>query len=222
LIVREYLVREIEERAETLLRDVYRHVYPYTVPVTAVDIDWVAEYALGLSFRPIPALRARFGVDGLLGRDRRGQPVIVIDTGLFDHPNEHRYRFTIAEEVGHYVLHFRHLSKATSLEDAIRLYLSIENWKAAEANARRFAAALLLPMQSVERQAAGIYAGLRDGPGALSGQELIDRLVALLVKIFNVSPEAVRYRLTEYPARLMDRIQTALKEGLATLPPRFT
>ncbi|MBM4034930.1 MAG: ImmA/IrrE family metallo-endopeptidase [Planctomycetes bacterium] len=217
--VREYPVWEIEEKAESLLREAYRTVYPYTVPATAVKVDWVAERTLGLSFRSVPGLRS-LGVDGLLLLDRDGRPAIVVDRGLFDHLNEHRYRFTVAEEVGHYVLHFRGLPRVATPADAIRLYLSIENRSTAERNAKRFAAALLMPMESFERQAAGIYAGVRESPTGNTGEELVDRLVALLVKIFRVSPEAVRYRLTEYPARLMDRIQIALREGLATLPPR--
>jgi len=220
VVVPEYPVWEIEEKAESLLREAYRNRYPYTIPLTAVDVELVAERALGLRIHHMPALRSGFGVDGLLGRDREGRCIIIVDKDLFDHQNQHRYRFTFAEEVGHYVLHLGHLPKVTSSEQAIRLYLSIENSDTAERNAKRFAAALLMPMPSFERQAAGIYAALRECASGNTGEQLINRLVALLVKFFRVSPEAVRYRLTEYPARLIDRIQMALQEGLPTLPPR--
>ena len=220
MVVPEYRVREIEDKAAALLRQAYCKVYPYAVPLTAIDVEWVAEATLGLRFRPIPGLRSRFGVDGLLGRTPDGRPVIVVDERLFDHPSQHRYRFTLAEEVGHYLLHFRHLPRASTPEEAVQQYHSIENWGIAERNAKRFAAALLMPMESVERQAAGVYAALCEDPAEGEGRRLIERLVAILVKIFRVSPEAMRHRLTEYPARLTERIQRALQDGLKSLPPR--
>jgi len=218
--VPEYSVWEIEQRAEALLTEAYKTVYPYTVPVTVVDVEWVAEVVLGVGIRYVSGLRGRCRVDGVILPQSKAGPVILIDRGILDRQSVSRYRFTIAEEVGHYVLHCPHLPAVTTPDALLRLYRALENWHAAERNAKRFAAALLMPMKSLERQATGVYHGLAETPGIRSRDELVQRLVAILAKIFQVSQEAMRYRLAEYPARLMERIEAATKQGLKELPPR--
>jgi Zn-dependent peptidase ImmA (M78 family) len=99
--------------------------------------------------------------------------------GVNEHHHDHRQRFTIAHEIGHYVLHsseILHYDK-TDLE---RVYFRTDNISDLnEIEANHFAAELLMPEDLIYKC---INYGIR------SIKELADKL--------NVSEDAMRYRLT--------------------------
>lgn len=90
--------------------------------------------------------------------------------------NEHRQRFTIAHEIAHYLLHLRN----EVLHYDNHLFFRSDNVLSPdEVEANSFAAELLMP------------------------EELVDKLIAMRIKSidelanrFNVSEDAMRYRLT--------------------------
>jgi hypothetical protein len=94
--------RDTEELREAAALFLHQHHPAGEVPV---PIEEIVEFALDLEIRPIRALRDRFGIEGSLSVDLR---TIVADEHLMvHHPN--RYRFTLAHEVGHLVLHSEHV-----------------------------------------------------------------------------------------------------------------
>ena len=66
-----------------------------------IPIEWIIEFALGLHIHPIPNLYRIFRQNGFLGLGRK---VIYVDEYQYDNFME-KYRFTLAHEVGHFVMH---------------------------------------------------------------------------------------------------------------------
>jgi hypothetical protein len=68
-----------------------------------IDVMEIVEFTLGMEFRTVSSLRSDDDIDALLLKDWK---TIVVDQGLFmDDRYSNRLRFSIAHELGHYVLH---------------------------------------------------------------------------------------------------------------------
>jgi Zn-dependent peptidase ImmA (M78 family) len=100
--------------------------------------------------------------------------------GVNENHHEHRQRFTIAHEIGHYILHANetlHYDVRSELESVHFRAENISNVGEIEAN--HFAAELLMPEDIVYRC---IQSGMHS--------------IKELAEVFNVSENAMRYRLT--------------------------
>jgi hypothetical protein len=91
-----YLSRDELRRSGELFLEQYHRSDEIPVP-----IEEIIEFDLGLEIRPIPGLRHRFGIDGSLTVDLQ---TIVVDAELLTRWPR-RYRFTLAHEIGHRILH---------------------------------------------------------------------------------------------------------------------
>ena len=80
---------------------------------------------------------------------------MFIDERLAD-GNAARYRMTVAEELGHIVLHRSVIEKVGSFEEWSELQRH-KLWGYVERNAKRFAAAILMPGSAVVRAAEEEY-----------------------------------------------------------------
>lgn len=93
--LRYYSYREIGEQAEAFLK---KHGRFDTLPV---DIEAIADMDLRLNIIEVPNLRDVIGVEGYISSDLKD---ITIDVSLYER-YRNRFRFTLAHEVGHFVLH---------------------------------------------------------------------------------------------------------------------
>lgn len=66
-----------------------------------VPIEEIVDVKMGINIFPFPRLYKDHGLNGFLSRDRT---TIYVDELQYDQFNE-KYRFTLAHELGHYVLH---------------------------------------------------------------------------------------------------------------------
>lgn len=89
--------------------------------------------------------------------------------------SEHRQRFTIAHEIGHYILH---ASESLHYDKDVVFYRSNDISNSDEVEANQFAAEILMPESLIERC-------------ITSGIKYVDELA----NKFNVSEDAMRYRL---------------------------
>jgi len=97
--------KDLEQKALALLEG-YCHRFSRTI-VPNMPLEEVIECLLGLSFG-FEDMTTRFGSSDILGATIVDSREILIDTSLdpYDHPvREGRYRFTLAHEIGHWVLH---------------------------------------------------------------------------------------------------------------------
>ena len=115
----EYSVSEIESKAEKLLQQ-------YNVPGDYVEIEVIAEKHLGLEIIPFPNIAELYETEGIFWKTGNGECKIGVDQRLMDR-NPNRYRFTVAEEVAHFVLHREFFDEIKTLEDAAHLQNKIAN-----------------------------------------------------------------------------------------------
>jgi len=98
----------IQVNLERLSYDDIRHAaddflgaHPHRVG-RPVQIEEIVDLDLGIDIVPVPGLLDELDIDGFTASDLSR---IYVDQSVFDHPNENRYRFTLAHEVGHVRLH---------------------------------------------------------------------------------------------------------------------
>jgi Zn-dependent peptidase ImmA (M78 family) len=112
-----------------------------------VPIEEIVEFELGLEIRPIRDLRKRFGFEGSLSSDLT---TILVDEEL-ETRFISRYRFTLAHEVGHLVLHAEQVqaiaSETTSEWKATVQSIPALDYSRMEFQAYEFAGCLLVPRQ---------------------------------------------------------------------------
>lgn len=86
---------EIRSAAECFLRE-YHPSDSFPIP-----IETIIDATLGIDIIPLPGLKVAFDYDGFLSSDLKS---IHVDEYMYEH-YENRYRFTLAHELGHLVLH---------------------------------------------------------------------------------------------------------------------
>jgi Zn-dependent peptidase ImmA (M78 family) len=161
---------EIEAKAQQVLLD----TACFQVPV---PIERVAE---GLKLRVEPAN---------LGNDVSGVLVVADGQGTIGYNIDHsevRYRFSIAHEIGHFMLH--QTRGPIFIDKSYTIYLRDENSSSGEhrqeIQANQFAAALLMPEPLIRDALASHGIDLADGTALFT-----------LAERFNVSAQAMTFRL---------------------------
>lgn len=167
----EFMEREkVEEAALALLN---RHDLLGNAAVNPVAVA---------SAEGIEVFSIQLSDDSVCGILRKERDQYCIYVNADHHP--HRMRYTIAHEIGHYVLH-RDIVE-TFVDKEINLYRKPQSLESArdrqsammEVQANMFAAALLMPGPSVRKQ----YAHTKD--------------IQALAKMFGVSREAMGHRIS--------------------------
>lgn len=146
-----------------------------------VPVETIArQLGAKLSYEPFDG-----NVSGMLYRE--GDQVIIGVNTL--HP-EVRQRFTVAHELGHWKLH---PGKRVFLDHLVRVDFRDGRSGREEMQANGFAAELLMPREMIMREIA--HQGV---PGNPIG---VDHLVEELAAVFQVSGQAMEYRLTNLGLR---------------------
>ncbi len=148
---------EIRKKADSFLEKYHPSI---TLPI---PIDDIAERKLGLNIIPLPGLYNVWDMDGFLYGDLS---VIAVDQDVLSHPNPARYRFTLAHEIGHLILH-RQLFGVSNVRD-------VDSWQAfvkaipenllkkVEWQAYCFAGLVLAPQEPLKREIARVVGEVRD------------------------------------------------------------
>ncbi len=200
-----YKVTELERKAIRILGERCRP--SITIPV---DIDLLVEQEPGVLLDIKPGLLERYSIAGMVVRKDDGTFEVLIEEFIADHrPNF--YRFTVAEEFAHIILHRSILEKVTDIETAISL-LEWKGYDEIDRNAKRFAAALLMPSRQLIEDARELYPQLVGLAGFNNPDAIKARLASNLSKKYLVSAEAMRHRLGEWPIQTMKKIDDAMRE----------
>jgi hypothetical protein len=97
-----YSYEDLRKKADNFLRE---HHPSGNIPV---PIEEIVEFVFGMNIVPVLGLQREFEVEGFTSGDLKN---IYVDEYVYtDRPS--RYRFTLAHEIGHVVLH-RHLYEMT-------------------------------------------------------------------------------------------------------------
>jgi len=232
IAIRQYKVpflpeKRIEDEAQLLLAE-WAEKHP-AITAPPVPIDDILELHLELSFC-LADLRTELGHPDVLGGIWFGDRMIKVDQSLDPTITPKllgRYRFTLAHEVAHWLLHRQHL-----MDDPTAKSLFEANCEPAfvqrsgvsapeEIQANAFAACLLMPRQMVF----DVWSQWRgsDGPVAIgdlpvgdyhsdrqANEEMaMDQFCKPLADRFEVSAQAMRYRLQKLDL-LVKQIQPRL------------
>lgn len=181
----------VRQKAEALLEE---HGHQHVLPV---PVELLVERDLGIEIIPIPGFQDRFGIEGVLSQDLTR---ISVDEGVMLNVAP-RYRFTLAHELGHLILHEseirEHLEGAT--DDHLMLWetLTETEYKRAEWQANEFARALLMPSEMVQRVFNEICDALHEQK--LTFESLDDnskmKVIRAKTSTFAVSADALRVTL---------------------------
>jgi hypothetical protein len=166
------------------------------------DLDILIDYS---SCDCLPAI-------GAIGRRvSDGRFVIVVSEELADR-NPNRYRFTLAQEASHFLLHRGLLESVTSLEEAADLHVSLSpgDYDRLESSANWCAGAILTPQHQFRDAAHDAYAlwfaRIKEKAGIIVPDFLVKRIIDDLAKSYRVSFQAAKIRLQRWPIKLYDDV----------------
>jgi hypothetical protein len=209
-----YTVRQLEQRAE----DYLARAFGSDVPIP-VDIDLLVERE-GIVLDEWPRLRANHGIEGGVWRDAdSGALLIFIAEELMadESPNGYgRYRMTVGEELAHIHLH-KSVIEQIDTPVKFRELHNHPQWAEVERNAKRYAAALLMPGKKLSASAERVYAELVRQAGTGNLDAVKKWMRTLLAKEFEVSVRAMDHRLGEWPMKIYERVEQAISDGLTYL-----
>jgi hypothetical protein len=161
-----------------------------------IPIEDIIELQLGIDIIPIPGLHEVIGVDGFISSDLSN---ISVDEYVYLH-RQGRYRFTLAHEVGHAVMHkgvYRHQEFNTTGEWKDFMENFPENeWSWLEWQANQFAGLVLVPGHHLEKRLKYHAKQIR-ALGIENEDVILDRIVELLAGDFIVSREVIQRRISK-------------------------
>ncbi|MBI2000923.1 MAG: ImmA/IrrE family metallo-endopeptidase [candidate division NC10 bacterium] len=203
---------ELERRAEELLRS--RCGWPPAIPV---DIETLVDQEPRVLLDILPGLQKLCGIAGHVRYEPETDTLrLIIDAEVADHPAASFYRFTVAEELAHVLLHRAIVAQVRTLKDSLALH-AWRGYHEIDRNAKRLAAALLMPTISVAQEARRLYPDLVKVAGFGDPSAVQAHLEERLARLHAVSASAMRNRLKEWPLRLTQKIERAMRERLTVL-----
>jgi hypothetical protein len=162
-----------------------------------IPIEYIIEFNLELNIVPMPNLYRTFRQSGFLSFDRT---TIFIDEYQYDNFVE-KYRFTLAHEIGHFVLHKAlyeglHFESMQEYIEYLATFPSRElHWF--ETQAEWFAGQILVPTSQLEKQCIKLLESNKDqfcdGTNLLS--DFWSYASNVLAESFDVNPIVVEIRI---------------------------
>lgn len=214
-LLREYKVEELERIAEQYHTKMENG---FTIPV---DIDFIIESMPGIDLDIYPRLKANHGILGMAGVNEDGTISIYIDDELMDQDSQQRRaRMTLAEEFAHILIHGEAIRQVKAPKDFLLIH-SHSNWPIFDRNAKRLAAALLMPARTVIKDSAEWYSivisalwkkGRYSNPSAVAAVQKM--VVSKLADKYDVSFQSMQIRLGEWPIKVLEKIEEAMRQGM--------
>jgi len=186
-------------------------------PPIPVDIEFLVDQEPGVLLDILPGMRTVCAVAGLVRYEpKTDQMRVIIDAEVADHPAASFYRFTVAEEFAHVLLHRDIMAQVQTVDDLIALH-AWRGYQEIDRNAKRLAAGLLMPTITVSREARVLYPQLVKLVGFGDSEAVQAHLAERLARLHGVSPAAMRHRLKEWPLRITQKVERAMRERLTFL-----
>lgn len=193
--------RELEIRAETVLQKVWGGI----IKDGPIDVEGILEMEFNLRLfigRPEDIGQT----EGVLGAIFFEQREVFVNEALLGAPG--RYRFTLAHELGHWVLHQDVVDPIEYAWPFVpgkqhrgrRILCRAGESSPLERQANIFAAALLMPRWTFSNKVHAIAEDMglvRSSSGYVAHEEGFARLIESLSSMFAVSRESAKYRLVE-------------------------
>jgi Zn-dependent peptidase ImmA (M78 family) len=169
-----------------------------------IDVEAILEFVLDVGIIPIPGFQQNYSVEGSLSMDLK---TVYVDEHVY-RAVETRYRFTLAHELGHILLH-KSLYKdtdANSFIDWKRAYrmISESSYFSLEKQAYDFAGLLLVPADHLKMRFAKMISENKakfveaDKKGVMRPKVLeyfMSQVIYRLGRVFNVSTNVIEKRI---------------------------
>lgn len=179
----------------------FRSYYKYAQS-TPIEVEELIEIDLGISIIPDFGLKQKAGVEAFLSNNLK--EIRVDNNEYSSNTLSNRYRFTLAEEIGHFWLHrkiYEEGVKYNSTDEFIADYKNMDDddlgW--IEFQAREFAGRLLVPKSELEYKLSEKENEIKKFHEKYNGNEesidlLQEGIAKLICSHFGVSWEVVRNR----------------------------
>ncbi|HBG93422.1 MAG: hypothetical protein A2X54_07730 [Nitrospirae bacterium GWF2_44_13] len=201
---------QINEYAEKFLK---KHKADKKLPV---PIEEIIEFDLGLDIIPFPNLQKDFDIDGFISGDLTS--IYVDQFILTDRPS--RYRFTLAHEIGHFVLHKSFMQKihprsVSAWEDFV-LTVDVEDYEWVEWQAYTFGGIVLVPRKYLLKDIAEQIKALKAKIALVKAKKIpqdsykeyvINAIAEKLITTYDVSIDV-----------LVKRISKEIEKGMISIP----
>lgn len=198
--VRDYRLYELERIAADALRGAEA-----CVKGRRVDIERLILEKFKLKIESFADLRRRWDAYAFIDTTAK---VIFIDAELMNEARlEKKYRFTLAEELAHFLIHRQLFTNCHTVEDRMKIEEMLDERTEAymESNAKALASAILMPKACVEPLVESLAGKLLDSEGHI----LEDRLVSALAEEYDVNFQAAKRRMRNLGYR--QRLRLALQ-----------
>jgi Zn-dependent peptidase ImmA (M78 family) len=186
--------QEIKEKANAFRRKFWNNHVP-------VDIENIIELKLKLDIIPKPGFQNFCGTDALISSN--WQAIYVDHNAYLDERYQNRLRFSLAHEIGHFVLH-RNFYNALAIEDTSDFYdlfkhIPQEQYGYLETQANKFANYLLVPRKTLSSERDKVLKAVNDYKQLekLDKGTLNSYLAIPISKVFGVSEKVVEIALNE-------------------------
>jgi Zn-dependent peptidase ImmA (M78 family) len=156
-----------------------------------VDIERLTLEKFKLKIETFIDLRRRW--DTYAFADTTGG-VIFIDADLMNEERlEKKYRFTLAEELAHFLVHRQLFADCRTIEDRFKIEEKLDERTRSymESNAKALASAILMPKATIEPLVESLAPKLVDAEGHI----LIDKVVSGLASEYDVNFQAAKRRM---------------------------
>lgn len=173
--------------APSLIQYLRGEGFPIKIPI---DIEKILNF-LELQYDTKPNFRDINTTGSITVKNN--EPIIWANP--FKNKFQERKRFTLAHELGHFMLHIAPNGSISNFEPILDQTLSFnrdDNWDYKEMEANSFAAQLLMPIEFIKEEAGK----LQREDSNLTQDEAIEKLA----ETFQVSSQAMEYRLKSYGA----------------------
>lgn len=193
LEVPQYPYEALKQRANNFLGT---HHPKGTIPV---PIEEIIEFKFRMDIIPIPGLHQGFEIDGFITSDLSS---IYVDQFVYE-SRPGRYRFTLAHELGHAVLHRRVYQKVrfSTIKEWKRFVdeIDVQDHGWLEWQAYTFAGLILVPPDSLRRKLAEAMHRANAAGFSIRKAEDVAKLyiTSWLAKQFDVSSQVIDKRLAK-------------------------
>jgi len=168
-----------------------------------VDIELVAEKSLALHIIPMNGIRSMIGIDAFLQSDYSG--IVVDGEEYMDDRFQNRLRFSIAHEIGHFVMHRNAYGqfRIRTAQDYVRAIQNMTDkaYNALEWQANQFAGNVLVPSEQLAVSVAKVkQVAARKGQTARIEEDPSQMLALFspqMAREFGVSDRVIERRLQD-------------------------
>lgn len=168
-----------------------------------LDVEEIAEFDLGMEIRLVPGLLEEIDSPAQIAPGS-GHPIIIVDADQYRQQTSF-YRYSVAHEIGHYVLHREWLEKVWHIVDSTQswkmavLNRSEDDYKWIEGQAEEFASYLLAPEPVFEPFISEQIASLAQITTSLQSEDVLPYLANPVAEFFGVSNAAAQARIRKSP-----------------------